>query len=248
LSRSGTPRRLLHELGHDVATGSLTGSVALLPAGSVEQHGPHGPLGTDTLIARELAERVASGRPRVVVLPELAYMPCPPETRDAAGTIDVPAPVAEELLGHLLRALLRMGCAGVVVLNAHIGNVEPAGRAADAVRREFPGALVSVLNWWETLPAGETAALAGFTENGGHGHAGPLEMSVAEAIAPGLVRPELARGYPARMAETDAGHGARLLELAAERLGAAIDEVGATAAPRPGASVSSMNARAAGER
>lgn len=237
MSRSGAPRRLLREIGHGVASGSLEGSVALLPAGSVEHHGPHGPLGTDTLIARELAERVASARPRLVVLPELAYMPCPPETRDGAGTIDVPAPVAEELLGHVMRALLRIGCAGVVVLNAHIGNVEAAGRAADAARREFPRAFVAVLSWWETLPAGETAALAGFTENGGHGHAGPLEMSVAEAIAPGLVRPELAGGYPARVAETDAGHGARLLGLAADRLGQAIDELAATAAPGPAAHV-----------
>jgi creatinine amidohydrolase len=210
------PPSLLDAIGRDVAGGALEGRVGVLPGGSVEYHGPNAPLGTDTFIARELAARVAAQRPRLIVLPELAYTPCPADTRDAAGTIAIASPIAAELLEQVLRSLLRAGLAGVVVMNAHEGNVEPVRSAADAVGKDHPEAFVALLSWWETLPADETARIAGFTENGGHGHAGPLELSVTKAIVGELVRPE---------GEVDAEKGRELLELACERLVASIDRL-----------------------
>ena len=222
---------MLDVIGRDAQAGALAGRVALLPAGSVEYHGPHGPLGTDTFIARELAALAAAQRPRLILMPELAYTPCPAETRDHAGTIAIASPVAAELLEHVFRGLLRAGLAGVVVMNAHEGNIEPARLAADAVGKEFPDAVFALLNWWETLPADETARLVGFSENGGHGHAGPLEMSVTQAIVPELVRPELAEDPDGRAGEIDGDKGRVLLALACERLVAAIDRLLATRAP-----------------
>jgi creatinine amidohydrolase len=208
--------RLLDVIGRDAGAGALAGRVALQPAGSVEYHGPHGPLGTDTFIARELAVRIAARRPRLVVAPELAYTPCPPHTRDHAGTISVESSLAADLLQQVFHRLLRAGLEGAVVINAHEGNVEPARVAADAVTREFPDATVALLNWWQTLPADETARIAGFSENGGHGHAGPLELSVTKAIVPDLVEP---------VGEIDGDKGRVLLELACERMVASIDRL-----------------------
>ena len=48
-------------------------SVLVVPLGSTEQHGPHLPLSTDTVIAVALAERVAAARPDVLVAPALPY-------------------------------------------------------------------------------------------------------------------------------------------------------------------------------
>jgi len=242
------PARLLDQLGRDVAAGALRGRVGLLPAGSVEWHGPHGPLGTDVFIARALAERVAARRPRLVVLPELAYAPCRLETRRHPGTLAIPDDLAAALLEQLFRGALGAGLAGVVVLNAHVETVGPATQAANAVTDAFPAAFVALVNWWETLPAEETAALGGFGENGGHGHGGAVEMSVAQAIVPDLVRPEAApdlapaggppagvallaprhadvppHGYHGRPSEIDPAVGAVLLERAAERIAAALD-------------------------
>jgi creatinine amidohydrolase len=212
---------LLEQIGRDVDSGVLAGRVALLPMGSVEYHGPHGPLGTDTFIARELAERVRARRPALVVLPELAYTSCPIDTRRHPGTLGIPPGVTAALLEQLLRGLFTTGFAGVVVINAHIGNVGPLTFAADAVGEDFPEAFVTLLSWWETLPADETQALAGFSENGGHGHGGPLELSVTQAIVPDLVRPELAGEGTAR--EIDREHGRVLLDLATDRIVASID-------------------------
>jgi creatinine amidohydrolase len=241
------PARLVEHVGHDVDQGALGGRVGVLPAGSVEYHGPHAPLGTDTFIARELAERLAARRPRLLVLPELAYMPCPAETRRHRGTIAISPTTATALLEQLFRSLFTAGLAGIVVVNAHIGNVAALTLAADAIDEEFPEAFVALVNWWETLPADETSALAGFTE-GGHGHGGAVEMSVTQAIVPDLVRPELAEdvgppagppgavhllatpdallgphGYHGRVSEIDRIHGARLLDLATDRIATSID-------------------------
>jgi creatinine amidohydrolase len=241
--------RLLDQLGDDVDKGALRGRVALLPAGSVEYHGPHAPLGTDVFIARELAERIGARRPRLVVLPEVAYAPCRVETRRHPGTIAIEPGVAIALLEQLFRFLFTAGFAGVVVLNAHVENAATVSLAADAVTDDFPEAFVALVNWWETLPAEETRALAGFSENGGHGHGGAVELSVAQAIVPGLVRPELAgdveerrgppggavrlvappharvppEGYHGRASEIDREHGKVLLDLATDRIVTSVD-------------------------
>ena len=243
------PARLLDHVGRDVDEGALRGRVALLPAGSVEHHGPHGPLGTDVLIARALAERVGARRPRLVLLPELAYAPCRPETRRHPGTIAITPRVATALLEELLRGVFAAGVAGVVVLNAHVENGVCVELAADAVTDAFPAAFVAIVNWWETLPAEETVALAGFHGNGGHGHGGAVELSVAAAAAPGRVQPAHAEdldevhvcgsgalrvvapphahlpphGYHGRPSEIDAAHGATLLDLATDRIVASVD-------------------------
>jgi creatinine amidohydrolase len=243
------PSRLLDQLGGDVDGGALAGRVALLPAGSVEYHGPHAPLGTDVFIARELAERVGAGRPGLVVLPEIAYAPCRVETRRHAGTIAIEPRVAIALLEQLFRGLFTAGFAGVVVVNAHVENTATVSLAADAVTDDFPEAFVAVVNWWDTLPAEETHALAGFAENGGHGHGAAVELSVAQAIVPDLVRPELAEdleegrgppggpvrlvappharvppeGYHGRAGEIGREHGEVLLDLATDRVVAGVD-------------------------
>lgn len=133
------PSRLVDAVGADAGQGWLQGRVALLPAGSVEYHGPHGPLGRTCASPRELAERVGARRPQLVVLPELAYAPCNVETRRHAGTVAIPPSIAIALLEQLFRSLLAGGFAGVVVLNARIGNARrlpsPPTRSPTTFRR-----------------------------------------------------------------------------------------------------------------
>lgn len=249
---------LLDALGRTVDEGGFRGRVGLLPLGSVEYHGPHSPLGTDVFIARELAGRIARARPELLLLPELAYTACPVETREYPGTISIEPSLAAKLLEGIFRSLFRSGLAGVVVVNAHSGNVTPLALAGDGVGDDFPDAFVAAVNWWETVPGEETGPLGNFSQDGGHGHGGPVEMSVTAAIRPDLVRPEWANdvdvvekracdalrvvsdprrfvdfpGYHGRVREIDAGTGARLLELAATRIVASIDDLLAAAASR----------------
>src|SRR5690606_1146798 len=99
VTAQGEPRLLAGETWRDVA--DAPPHVLAVPLGSTEQHGPHLPLGTDTLVATALAHRLAAARGDVVVAPALAYgssgehagFPGPPSIGQAALE-----PVAVELV------------------------------------------------------------------------------------------------------------------------------------------------------
>jgi mycofactocin precursor peptide peptidase len=145
----------------------------LVPLGSCEQHGPHLPLGTDTVIAVAIAERVAAGAPgELVVAPALAYG-ASGEHHGFPGTLSI----GTDALTHVLVELVRAADAfdGVVLVNGHGGNRDGVGRAVDQLREEGR----HVLAWWPS-PGGTDA------------HAGRSETSLLLALAPGVVRVDLA--------------------------------------------------------
>ena len=86
---------------------ALIGSCVLaVPLGSTEQHGPHLPLATDTLIAAALVERVASSRPDVLAAPALPYGSSATAMLDASAAIygldDVEAFAGGSRIGRLI--------------------------------------------------------------------------------------------------------------------------------------------------
>jgi creatinine amidohydrolase len=132
-------------------------TTVLLPVGSVEPHGPHLPLSTDTILSEEAAERAA------LVLSErgvAAYIaPSVPYgvtdfAAGFAGAIGVPPPVLTALLEAIVARFLADGWSHVCLVNNHL---EPAHDAA--VRRAvegFPGGSTSVAcplsrRWGRTL-------------------------------------------------------------------------------------------------
>ncbi len=101
-----------------------------LPLGSLEQHGPHLPLDTDTRIAHALATGLAARRPGVVVGPPVAYG-ASGEHAAFAGTLLVGHEPLAAFLVELVRSA-RTTFRGVVLVNAHGGN---EATLADVARR-----------------------------------------------------------------------------------------------------------------
>lgn len=102
------------------------GAVALVPVGSTEAHGPHLPLDTDVLIAREVAARAADlleeeGR-KAVVFPPIAYG-VTEFARGFSGTVGITAPTLEALVVDVARSIHEQGFSPVVLVNHHL---EPA--------------------------------------------------------------------------------------------------------------------------
>jgi mycofactocin system creatininase family protein len=122
---------------------SLAGSVwpeipekplLVVPLGSVEQHGPHLPLGTDTAVARATAEAAAGSLGQAVLAPALAYG-ASGEHEGFPGTISI----GTEALTALLTEYGRSACrwAGrLLVVNGHGGNLEALRTAVPLLRRE----------------------------------------------------------------------------------------------------------------
>jgi creatinine amidohydrolase len=107
----------------DQLAGGPNPPVLLLPAGAVEPHGPHAPLGTDGLIATAICERTArvlarDDRRGALVLPPLAYG----VTRYAAafrGAVGVSETTLTALVVELCQSLARDGFPKIIVVNCH---------------------------------------------------------------------------------------------------------------------------------
>jgi mycofactocin precursor peptide peptidase len=153
------------------ATGGRT--VLAIPLGSLEQHGPHLPLDTDTRIAAAIAAGLAACCVGVSVAPAVAYG-ASGEHADFPGTLLIGHQVLADLLVELVRSA-RRSFAGVVFVNAHGGNEE----ALVGVQRRCAADGDDVLVWRAMTP-------------GGDAHAGRTETSLLLAIAPEVVRAELA--------------------------------------------------------
>jgi creatinine amidohydrolase len=148
-------------------------TVLAVPLGSLEQHGPHLPLDTDTRIAGAVAAGLAARCHGVTVAPPVAYG-ASGEHADFPGTLLVGHAVLADLLVELVRSA-RRSFAGVVFVNAHGGNEE----ALVSVERRCAGEGDDVLVWRAMTP-------------GGDAHAGRTETSLLLAIDPGAVRLQLA--------------------------------------------------------
>jgi mycofactocin system creatininase family protein len=144
--------------------------VVLVPVGSCEQHGPHLPLATDTIIAMALCERVAARLPHTLVAPPLAVT-ASGEHAGFAGTLSIGTEVTTQVIIELARS--SDWARGLVLVNGHGGNQHAVATALSTVRRE--GRRIEA--WWPRIP-------------GGDAHAGRTETSLMLAIRPELVRTE----------------------------------------------------------
>jgi creatinine amidohydrolase len=142
--------------------------------GSLEQHGPHLPLDTDTRIASALADGLAGRRPGVLVAPAVSFG-ASGEHADFAGTLSVDHAVVTSLVVELVRSA-RRSFAGVVIVSGHGGNASALARAA--ARSRFEGDQVLV---WSPVVAG------------GDAHAGRTETALMLALDPGVVDLSAAR-------------------------------------------------------
>jgi creatinine amidohydrolase len=125
------------------AAGRLhNGAVALLPVGAVEPHGPHAPLGTDTLISQEVCERaarlLADAAPHTLVLPAIPYG-VTDFSSDMPGSVGISAASLSAVVAEVCRAVERQGIAHRFIVNSHF---EPAHVAALYRAAEASGALL----------------------------------------------------------------------------------------------------------
>jgi creatinine amidohydrolase len=146
---------------------TAAGRTLLVPIGSTEQHGPHLPLGTDTLVAVAVAEAVADRRDEVVLAPAVPYGSSG-EHAGFPGTLSIGQDALEQVLVELVRSADAFGA--VVLVSGHGGNAEPLARAVARLTAEGRQAQA-----WS--PSGAVDL-----------HAGRTETSLLLAIAPELVR------------------------------------------------------------
>jgi mycofactocin precursor peptide peptidase len=142
--------------------------VLVVPVGSCEQHGPHLPLSTDTLVAEALATALTERHPGAMLAPSLTVT-ASGEHQGFPGTLSIGSDVMESLVVQLVRSA--DWSRGVVLVNGHGGNRHAVDRAVARLRGEGR----RVLAWWPVVPGGDP-------------HAGHTETSIMLALHPHLVR------------------------------------------------------------
>lgn len=163
-------------------------TVALLPVGAIEAHGPHLPLGTDGLIAgamaRAAAARLEARGLSALLLPPLDYSAAP-FGAGFAGTISVAPGTIAALVADVAMEVERHGFAALAIANAHL---DPAhlGALAEAVRLATARGASRIV--CPDLSRREHAARLTDEFRSGACHAGQFETSVVLAERPDLVR------------------------------------------------------------
>lgn len=92
----------------------------ILPIGILEKHGPHVPLGSDLIMAREWSARAAR-QEYVVVFPDFFYGQIY-EAKHQPGTFALPSRLVWELLDATVEEIARNGFRKIVIVNGHGGN------------------------------------------------------------------------------------------------------------------------------
>lgn len=163
-------------------------ALVVLPVGSLEQHGPHLPVWTDSHAAHNLSLRAAeavAGEMPVVVLPPM-WMGLSEHHFPFGGTISLDYATFHAVLRCVVRSLRADGFGKLFIVNGHGGNIEPLAVSARELAHEF-GIPVVATTWPQVAPQ-EIAGI--LTAQPGIHHACEGETSLWLALDPGQVRQE----------------------------------------------------------
>lgn len=153
-------------------------NIVIVPVGSLEAHGPHLPLSTDTIIVEAIAKRVIEKLKdsdiKVLIGPRIRFG-CSGEHIRFPGTISLNCETMIQLIYELCLSLAKNGFKNIILLNGHGGNEAPLKAAAVKLRDEAK-VIVAIINWFELTSSG-------FTD-----HAGQIETSIILSlnIKPGI--------------------------------------------------------------
>jgi creatinine amidohydrolase len=157
--------------------------VALVPVGSMEQHGPHLPFQVDTFVASRIAEDLERKMPEILLVPPI-WAGVSAHHMDYPGSITLRARVFMDLLHDVCASLHHHGFRRIVLLNGHGGNRSSLEVLGQELFVEL-GLTVNTLAYWDLVP--DLVKSLKTTKSSGMGHSGELETSLMLHLAPRLV-------------------------------------------------------------
>jgi len=206
----------------------------VIPFGSVEEHGPHLPLSTDTIEACEVARKAALLIP-LFVAPPVHYGNCR-STACHPGTISISTQTLKSLLKDIVRSLRTQGLRNIIVISGHAGGAHCMALqdAGEELIAEFSDISMAVVTEFD-LARQEGR---GLIETAGDSHAGEIETSrilhshphlvkgsaraESPCFPPGILVRDKRRYWPGGVwgdpAKASAEKGARLEELVVGKL------------------------------
>jgi creatinine amidohydrolase len=164
----------------------------IFPFGTVEEHGKHLPLNTDTLIVYEILKRLIKKR-KVFLAPPVYYGVCT-STNQHPGTISISAETLRRLTFDLVKDAYNKGLRNFILISGHGGGLHMYAirEVAEILIEELKGAKIAVISPYDLL----RKELSELAETPNDSHAGEIETSLVLALAPELVRGRSKEEYP----------------------------------------------------
>lgn len=174
----------------------LAQKVVVAPIGSLEQHGHHLPMLTDSMIGAEIARRAEAELGDEAVFLPMLWVGASDHHRAFPGTVSLTAEVYVRVLIDMVESLIGAGFRRIFLLNSHAGNVTPGHTALYDVqlrhRKDKPDLFLAFTSWFQIAGA-QAAALEGIKQPSIL-HACEWETSMILRTHPNLVQKEAIRG------------------------------------------------------
>lgn len=122
----------------------------IIPVGSIEEHGPHNPLGTDTILARELARRIGE-KAGVPVAPEIP-VGYTQSLSAFPGTISIDPMLLRKVVFEICESYIQFGAKRFFFVNGHGGNTNTLSFVCADLHAKYNDVFAVHNEWWTLLP------------------------------------------------------------------------------------------------
>lgn len=168
-------------------------TIVIMTLGSMEQHGPHLPIGMDIHVAVDIANTVAERMKDDVDFLMLPAIPVgqSPEHMDFPGTLTFTAETFVRMIKEIAGSVSRHGFKKLLVVNGHGGNIDAIGAAAFDIRDQYK-LKVFMFNVWGLIVDLATKVIDRQASNRTDAHGGEIETSLIMYLYPDQLKMELA--------------------------------------------------------
>lgn len=164
---------------------------AIIPVGSLEQHGSHMPVSTDSLIAEHVA-RLAAEQVGAFVLPVISYGVS--FEHKPMFNVSLHNSTLSSMICDACISLAENRIKEIIIINGHHGNMGALQYIAQELHGKLPRDVrVHTIHYWHTMKRE-------------FDHAGEVETSLVLAIAPDLVRMDLAMPNSKKLSKSKAAY------------------------------------------
>ncbi len=168
------------------------GSIVVVPVASIEQHGDHLPVGTDSLLVTAVTQSATEDTDIPLLVTPTIWTGHSPHHRVFGGTISLSAPDFLEHISTVAESAVTAGFDAVILVNGHGGNISLVGAATGTVGPDHPEAQVLGVTYFQ-LATDQVMELRD-SEIGGMAHGGEFETSLMLHLHPELVDVEADEG------------------------------------------------------
>jgi creatinine amidohydrolase len=164
----------------------------IFPFGTVEEHGNHLPLNTDTLIVYEVLKRVIKKR-KVFLAPPVYYGVCT-TTNQHPGTISITPETLRRITYDIVRDAYKKELRNFFLISGHGGSLHMSAlkEVAEVLIEELKGIRIAVISPYDIL----YKELSELADTPNDSHAGEIETSLVLSLAPELVKGRSGEEYP----------------------------------------------------